>query len=530
MKTLLTIVGFGLVAGVGLVGCPTFVDTELCANGACGNGDGSVPDGTLPDATIPDAKADRDPPPPGCDTPNEPLKNPEKCLVDSFGVFVSAGGSDTNDGTKAKPFKTMGKALGAGKDRIVVCEGTYAESLEIKGDVEIYSGVTCDFAKAGGKAKIAPEASTGLTVENGVVGLYDVEVTAKSATTPGASSIGILAKSGAKLTLRRSTVAAAAGADGNDAAATGNNHVASVEGNPASGSTGAGAKVCACPMFGASEGGAGGAGGNAAIPAGKNGAPGAANPAPATTGGATGAGGNGAPDGISSCSNGVPGSPGAARQGGKVSSAAGAASTSGWTPSTGGAGEAGNPAQGGGGGGGSFYAAMMSSGGGGGGCGGCGGAGAPGGGSGGASIGILAVDAQVDIGGTTISTAKGGAGKAGGTGQAGGGGGGGGGGTVGACAGARGGAGAGGGGGAGGHGGPSVGIAYTGDAPMIDGKAVADGASAAGVQVGEPGAGAAGGEGGAAVVGAIPPGVAGNRGADGSLGVAKAVTKVEKVQ
>ena len=517
-----------ILMGACAVGC-TMVSSNFCDYVTCvdsvDGGDASVDSAT--DGSV-DAKADRDPPPPGCETPNEPLKNPEKCLVDSFGVFVSAGGSDTNDGTKAKPFKTIGKGLLAGKDRIVVCEGTYAESLDIKGDVEIYSGVTCDFARAGGKAKIAPEASTGLTVENGVVGLYDVEVTAKAATTPGASSIGILAKSGAKLTLRRSTVAAAAGADGNDAAATGNNHVASVEGNPASGSTGAGAKVCACPMFGASEGGAGGAGGNAAIPAGKNGAPGAANPAPATTGGATGAGGNGAPDGISSCSNGVPGSPGAARQGGKVSSAAGAASASGWTPSTGGAGEAGNPAQGGGGGGGSFYAAMMSSGGGGGGCGGCGGAGAPGGGSGGASIGILAVDAQVDIGGTTISTAKGGAGKAGGTGQAGGGGGGGG--TVGACAGARGGAGAGGGGGAGGHGGPSVGIAYTGDAPMIDGKAVADGASAAGVQVGEPGAGGGGGEGGAAVVGAIPAGVAGNRGADGSLGVAKAVTKVEKAQ
>ncbi|MBK6464481.1 MAG: DUF1565 domain-containing protein [Myxococcales bacterium] len=92
--------------------------------------------------------------PPGCETPNEPVKNPEKCLVDSYGVYVSPSGDDGNPGTRTKPYKTVGKGLSAGRGRVVVCEGTYAESVEVKSDVEVYSGVTCDFGKAGGRAKV----------------------------------------------------------------------------------------------------------------------------------------------------------------------------------------------------------------------------------------------------------------------------------------------------------------------------------------------------------------------------------------
>ena len=139
MKKALLLPLAGSLVMAGLAGCPGFVD--LCDHGPCGSdatADGTLPDTSIPDTSIPDAKTDRDPPPPGCDTPQEPLKNPEKCLVDSFGVFVATGGSDSNDGTKGRPFKTIGKALGAGKDRIVVCEGTYTESIDIKADVEIF--------------------------------------------------------------------------------------------------------------------------------------------------------------------------------------------------------------------------------------------------------------------------------------------------------------------------------------------------------------------------------------------------------
>ena len=525
-KSLSMALVLGSLVGLAFGGCLPF--PGFCDYGTCdGTGPDAGAESSAPDVAIPDATTDRDPPPPGCDTPTEPVKNPAKCLVDGFGVFVSPQGDDGNVGTREKPVKTLGKALSIGRPRVVACEGSYAETLEIKADVEIYSGVSCDFTKTGGKAKIVPEGSTGVTVSTGAVGLFDIEVVAKAGASAGGSSIGILAKAGTKVTIRRSSIAAGPGGEGKDAEPTGNNHLVPLGGNPASGATGGATKTCACPAYGASQGGRGGDGGDAVVATGKAGLAGASNPVATTVDGATGGGGGGAQSPVMSCVTGLPGSPGSARQGGKAASGAGTVSGTGWVPAVGGAGEAGNPGQGGGGGGGSFYTAGTSAGGGGGGCGGCGGAGASGGGSGGASIGILAQDAQIDVSATTISTAKGGAGKPGGTGQAGGGGGGGGG-TVGACSGGGGGAGAGGGGGAGGHGGPSYGIAYTGDAPVVEGKSIADAATQAGIQISEGGALGGGGEGGAAVVGAFPAAIAGSRGADGLVGPAKAVTKVEK--
>jgi hypothetical protein len=122
----LTAVVLGMVLAGAASGCWKFghyCDEGFCDPVADAGGDGSVADGSL-DSSV-DAKADAEPPPPGCDTPNEPLKNPEKCLVDSFGVFVSPTGDDGNPGTKAKPFKTLGKALGAKRSRVVVCEARH---------------------------------------------------------------------------------------------------------------------------------------------------------------------------------------------------------------------------------------------------------------------------------------------------------------------------------------------------------------------------------------------------------------------
>ena len=176
--------------------------------------DGTLPDTSIPDTSIPDAKTDRDPPPPGCDTPQEPLKNPEKCLVDSFGVFVATGGSDSNDGTKGRPFKTIGKALGAGKDRIVVCEGTYTESIDIKADVEIFSGVTCDFTKAGGKAKVVaskPEYAVSIAKPASAVQIRDLEVEAIDGTSTSVNSIAVLATEVATVKLFNVTATAKKG-------------------------------------------------------------------------------------------------------------------------------------------------------------------------------------------------------------------------------------------------------------------------------------------------------------------------------
>jgi hypothetical protein len=516
-----------LASGFLAIGCPSF--PEACDYGGCldGGADGvAVVDGSSGDGSV-DAKADADPPPPGCDTPNEPLKNPEKCLVDSFGVFVSPAGDDGNPGTKAKPLKTIGAALATARSRIVACEGEYGEALEIKRDVEIYSGITCTFDKAGGKATIKPEAATGLVVSAGSTSLFDVAVVAKAGAAPGESSIGIFAKAGTSLSLTRASVTAGAGADGKDAEATGNNHFASPAGNPALGATGGLIKVCACPLFGATQGGEGGNGGNAVVAAGKKGGDGASNPTATIQGTFNGAGGAGEATLGDGCGNGKLGSPGSARLGGKGAATVGSASAAGWVPGAGGIGEAGSPGLGGGGGGGSFYNAGTSAGGGGGGCGGCGGAPGNGGGGGGASIAVLALDASLTVVSSTIVTAKGGDGKSGGTGQAGGGGGGGGG-TVGACSGQIGGAGAGGSGGGGGAGGPSIGIAYTGTAPSVDGQSVPATDARPGVTVGIAGVGGGAGGGGAAVTGVTPPGVGGTPGTPGAPGVAKAVVKVDK--
>src|SRR5262249_43230665 len=70
---------------------------------------------------------------PGCDATKAPNEAP--CVIgDPLGVFVDgAKGADTNPGTKAAPFKTIGAALDAAKGkRVYVCAtSTYPETLTI---------------------------------------------------------------------------------------------------------------------------------------------------------------------------------------------------------------------------------------------------------------------------------------------------------------------------------------------------------------------------------------------------------------
>ena len=163
------------------------------------------PDGTRPDGEVLDGKADVDPIPPDCATPTEPAKNAAKCLVDSFGVFVSPSGDEGGNGTKAKPFKTIAKALEANRSRIVVCEGEYPESVDVGRAVEIYSGVTCDWAKAGNKAKItASKAAYGLKVAKvaGAVVLADLEVVGMDGAAPSESSVGVFVSESANVLQR----------------------------------------------------------------------------------------------------------------------------------------------------------------------------------------------------------------------------------------------------------------------------------------------------------------------------------------
>ena len=459
--------GMGVLA---LPGCPGF--SLVCEEGPCGTDgglDGTLPDGDVRDTNIPDVKPDA-PIPVGCDTPNEPLKNPEKCLTDVFGAFVSPTGDDADPGTKAKPYKTLGKALSGPTLRIVVCEGTYAEALTIQRDVEIFSGIACTFDKAGKPAGIESGKATGFSVERGSVALRGVNVTAMNATDPGESSIGVVASSGSSLTIVGGTIVAGTGAEGS-AGAPGANYNAglansdpTIKGKDASGNTPGGTQACAAlcteaPSV-AVEGGGGGVGG----PAG--GGPGADGKTAVATFPAFGKGGQYtvAPP---QCGLGVVGAEGTPANGGAGATTPGTIEANKWTSSRGAPGQTARPGQGGGGGSGGASATV--GGGGGGGCGGCGGGKGQGGQSGGSSFAVLSLGATVALENVTLTAAAGGKGGDGGAGQAGQ--------TGGAggerapagsgCPGGAGGQGGQGGGGGGGAGGHSAAVAYTGAKPSL---------------------------------------------------------------
>ena len=454
----------------GVAGCPGFVD--LCANGPCGEGgvDGQVPlDGTLPETGIPDARPDA-PIPVGCETPNEPLKNPEKCLTDVFGVFVSPTGDDGGPGTKASPFKTIGKALTGSAPRIVVCEGSYTESVDVNRDVELYSGVDCAFSKVGGKAKIVavkPDYAVGIVKPASAVRIADFEVEAVDGTAASVNSVGIVAAEVASVKLVGVSVTAKKGFDGavgaGGATGTVSNLAAiggTVNGYPATASTTPGGlKTCACTIGGNTTGGGGGAtAGN-----GQDGAPPVVGFGKAGLGGVScGAGGLGGD-----------GSPTVAALAAPKQTTIGLLESGNWKGSAGLSGDDGKSGQGGGGGGGRDG----SSAGGGGGCGGCGGSGGKGGGGAGGSIAILSNASSVTLEKCTLTAGTGGAGGAGGTG---GGGGPGGNGGIGGCSGGEGGLGGGGGAGGGGAGGIAYAIVYKGTKPTRSGTTATGGTAGKG--------------------------------------------------
>ena len=126
-----------------LAACPASLD-ERCTDGACTSGGNVDADGGGDgrDADAPDAVAPDD-----CDESAD-ASSPEAkgCIVDSFALFVDgATGLDANDGSKAKPFKTISAAVAkvptTGKRRIYVCgEGPYAEHVNVTTAVSIFGG------------------------------------------------------------------------------------------------------------------------------------------------------------------------------------------------------------------------------------------------------------------------------------------------------------------------------------------------------------------------------------------------------
>ena len=483
----LVVSAYGIGSSVAACSSVSCEENKNCATTGDGGGmdaaDGAVLEGGGMDTA-----------PPGCDASKDP-KDSAACVDDGYGVFVSPMGKASGAGTKSDPMLTISGALGqtsTAKNRVYICEGTYAEAVSVSTAVNLYGGFDCGTWAYGMKpVKVAPSAAgIALTVTASGVTVEDIEFDAKDGVNPGDSSIAVFVSGAQNVLFRRVIAIGGAGQEGGAPVATANyDGGVAPTGNAATSDFGALQQDCAgvCANGVHSIGGNGGVGalsGATSSDGADGGPPIAPNPP-----GADGIGGKGK---IVGCN---PADPGAnalpATGGASGAQKAGQLTASAWQRTDGISGQFGGVAQGGGGGSGGTHATPSNNGGGGGGgCGGCGGAGGVGGMTGGSSFALLSYKAVIALDSCTLKTAKAGDGRSGGSGQPGQTGGGYGthvvaGSGCDGAAGGNGGAGGGGGGGAGGH---SVAIGYV-DTPPTEQGTVTKVTSAAGT-------GGAGGGGG----------------------------------
>jgi hypothetical protein len=422
-------------------------------------------------------------PPPDCDE-NADATAPEAqgCIVDTFAVFVDgAGGTGGSDGTKAKPFKTIGEAVAKaptqGKRRVYVCgSGLYPEHIHVTSAVSIFGGFACGSwtPDAASKPKVAPtDPGFALHVANvsKAVRFEDLAFEAVAGTESARSSIAVFVANSPNVTFRRVAMTARKGADGKDGTpgVTGTSTPSDLKGNSGEEIAGGAEKTCTCSTGGSTTGGRGGAVVGAID--GTSGFPQISPPLPDPSS-------NGAGQMQATCNaSGLPARPGsnAPDMGPKPAPPVGTLDENGWTPGDGAAGDNGGPGQGGGGGGGRNNTATSNGGGGGGGCGGCGGGGGGGGSGGGASVALLLFSSPVKLIASTLTATgagKGGAGKDGAPGAPGGDPG------IGfnaGCVGGKGGTGGKGGAGAGGAGGVSAAVLYKGATPIHEASTLTHG-------------------------------------------------------
>jgi hypothetical protein len=437
--------------------------------GAGSSGDGGAGSGQGGDAGAGTGGTGTD-----CDQSRSPKDEP--CLVDDeLAVFVSTDGTSSAAGTMAAPLSSVRlgveRAVQSGVGRVIVCEGSYSESLVIEGAVKVYGRFSCDggvWDEGGGLTVVQPSGVGSALriedVEDDVV-IEGISFVSRAATAAGGSSIAAVVVGSDAVTLREVTLEAGAGKAGEAGEteeyafpSTGaggdecDDEDMCLEGADATGNNGGSETEYECPAGDETVGGLGGANpGSGPLP-GDSGLPDLG----------LGAGGMEAtsPAACEPGQGGADGEPGAAGDG---ANDRGSVSDGAWEASGGSAGEAGSVGQGGGGGG----ALSPSGGGGGGGAGGCGGAGGEPGQGGGASIALLSLSSEVTLEDCVVRAndgADGGSGSEGQDGMDSGGIGG----TGASCGGGIGGAGGKGGAGGGGAGGISAGIVWTDTAPTVD--------------------------------------------------------------
>ncbi|WP_437531685.1 hypothetical protein WME79_03175 [Sorangium sp. So ce726] len=431
-------------------------------------------------------------PNPGCEA--DPTQD-ASTVTDECAVFVSATAEAGGDGTKAKPYVSLGEAVAnANGKRVLACaSGAFAESVTIEVGIEVIGGFDCTagwtWSEGARSAIEAPANHIALTVSEAASGakVRSFAIRAASATERGGSSIGV-AVADVEAELAQVDVTAGDAMDGangetpTQAPQAGANAPDTEQTRPSNacaapnlviGGT-AGATTC---EDGETRGGDGGTGGITGTEEG-NGARGEDGaPLPEENPEEYGLGGVGQTSATGNCRGGEDGAPGAPGAAGPANKDA-TLTLTGLSGGDGGQGMTGGRGQGGGGGGGAkagMFCALASNfvdgvgaSGGGGGAGGCGGKGGGGGMAGGSSVGILSMGTKLVLTEVSVTAGKAGKGGDGADGQNGANGG------VGAaggtasekppsipgCRGGDGGRGGAGGPGAGGRGGHAVGIAY----------------------------------------------------------------------
>ena len=185
-----------IILGAALVAC-----SSTQAGGQAGVGDGGA------DVVVP----------PGCDPTKSPKESPA-CVSDDFGVFVSPLGKDGATGKKTDPLRSIAEAVGKGKPRVYVCEGTYDANVAITTPVAIYGGLTCLWEPSEtARPKLAPPKGIALRVTKvaGAVEIADLDVVGSAdANTPGDSAIAAFVSESDGVTFRRTNLTAGAGTTG----------------------------------------------------------------------------------------------------------------------------------------------------------------------------------------------------------------------------------------------------------------------------------------------------------------------------
>lgn len=186
------------------------------------SGESDVDGGVVtPSMPRPDGGADAgeapEPPPPPT-KPNE--------ITEQFGVFVSTAGQASAAGTRTAPLATIAagiaRAKATGKAKVFVCEGSYAEALEVADGVSIEGRIDCSTPNwtldpSKHVDVVAPSSpalrATNILVPTRIDGLY---VSSPDATVSSESSIAFVVTDSNALTFANGRITAGAGAKGDD--------------------------------------------------------------------------------------------------------------------------------------------------------------------------------------------------------------------------------------------------------------------------------------------------------------------------